>query len=152
MHHFNLKRIFFYRKKKFVMCKGLCPPEMSSVIIPLHSMTGADAVSHFYGRSKKAIYEKVRRSTEAQLLISNLWKHVVWPDIKKCSTFLVKFIYDDKSSHTIAEARAKRWRGTKNKTTLRLPQTLSGEASDRSRAPPHLPKMFMASDWALVSI
>ena len=83
-------------------------------------MTGADAVSHFYGRSKKAIYEKVRRSTEAQLLISNLGKHVVLPDIKKCSTFLVKFIYDDKSSHTIAEARAKRWRGTKNKTTLRL--------------------------------
>ena len=31
-------------------------------------------------------------------------------------------------------------------------QTLSGEASDRSRAPPHSPKMFMASDWSLVSI
>ena len=117
------KDLLLYRKKKFVMCKGLCPPEMSSVIIPLHSMTGADAVSGFYGRSKKAIYEKVRRSTEAQLLISNLGKHVVLsqPDIKKCSTFLVKSIYDDKSSHIIAEARAKMWRGTKNKTTLRLP-------------------------------
>ena len=73
-------------------------------------MTEADAVSGFYGHSKKAIYEKVRKSTEARHLISNLGKQVVLsePDIKKCSTFLVKFIYDDKSSHTIAEARANR--------------------------------------------
>ena len=34
---------------------------MSFVIISLHALTGADAVSGFYGHSKKVIYEKVKK-------------------------------------------------------------------------------------------
>ena len=42
-------------------------------------------------------------------------------DIKKCSMFLINFIYADKTSLTISQARSKKWKAMKNKTTLRLP-------------------------------
>ena len=44
-----------------LLCKQLCPEDMSSVIISLPAITGADAVSGFYGHSKKAIYKKVKQ-------------------------------------------------------------------------------------------
>ena len=42
-------------------------------------------------------------------------------DIKKCSMFLINFIYADKTILTISQARGKKWKAMKNKTTLRLP-------------------------------
>ena len=42
-------------------------------------------------------------------------------DIKKCSMFLINFIYADKTSLTILQARSQKWKPMKNKTTLRLP-------------------------------
>ena len=117
------KELILYRKKQTISCKQLCSQEMSAIILSLHAITGADAVSGFYEHSKKAVYEKVKKIEEAQQLISNLGRNdtLYDEDIKKCSTFLINFMYADKSSRTIAEARAKKWRAMKNKTTLRLP-------------------------------
>ena len=117
------KELLLYRKKKILLCKQLCPGDMSSVIISLHALTGADAVSGFYGHSKKAIYEKVKKSEEAKQLITILGMHGILSeeDIKKCSLFLINFIYADKTSLTISQARSKKWKAMKNKTALRLP-------------------------------
>ena len=50
----------FTEKRKILLWKQLCPEDMSSVI-SLHALTGADAVSGFYGHSEKVIYEKVKK-------------------------------------------------------------------------------------------
>ena len=55
------KELLLYRKKKILLFKQLCPKDMSSVIISLHELTGTDAVSSFYGHSKKVIYEKAKK-------------------------------------------------------------------------------------------
>ena len=58
---------------------------MSSIIISLHALTGADAVDGFYGHSKKAIYERVKKSEVAKQLIINLGMYDILSegDIKK---------------------------------------------------------------------
>ena len=43
------KELILYRKNKILLCKQFCPEDMSHVIISLHGLTGADAVSEFYG-------------------------------------------------------------------------------------------------------
>ena len=79
------KEPLLYQKKKIPLCKQLCPEDMSSVIISLHALTGADAVSGFYGHSKKVIYEEVKKSEEAKQLITNLGMYDIpsEEDIKK---------------------------------------------------------------------
>ena len=81
-----------------------------SVIKSLHALTRADAVSDFYGHSEKAIYEKVKKSEEAKQLITNLGMYDMLSkkDIKKCSMFLINFIYADKTSLAISQARSKK--------------------------------------------
>ena len=88
------KKLLLYRKKKIFLCKQLCPEDMSSVIISLHALTGADAVNGFYEHSKRAIYEKVKKSEEAKQLIINLGVYDILSeeDIKKYSLFLINFI------------------------------------------------------------
>ena len=117
------KELLLYRKKEILLCKQLFPEDMTSVIISLHALTGADAVSGFYGHSKKPIYEKVKKSEEAKQLITNLEMYDILSeeDIKKSSMFLINFIYPDKTSLTISQARSKKRKAMKNKTTLRLP-------------------------------
>ena len=55
-------------------------------------------------------------------------------DIKKCSMFLINFIYADKTSLTISQARSKKWKAMKNKqhcafhqTKIRLSNTCLGQ-------------------------
>ena len=116
------KELLLYRKKKILLCKQPCPEDMSSVIIPLHALTGADAVSGFYGHSKKVIYEKVKKSEKAKQLITNLGMYDILSeeDIKKCLMYLINHIYADKTSLTVSQARSKKWKAMKNKTTLSL--------------------------------
>lgn len=93
-------------------------------IISFHAITGADSICSFYGHSKKTEdKKKTKKSSEAQKLVSNLGKHdrLSEDDIMKCSKYLVKYIYRDKESTTIVEARARKLRLMKNKITLRLP-------------------------------
>ena len=99
---------------------------MSSVIISLHALTGADEVSGFYRHSKKTIYEKVKKVKKVKKpnnSLQNLGMYDILSeeDIKKCSMFLINFIYADKTILTISQARGKKWKAMKNKTTLRLP-------------------------------
>ena len=41
------KELLLYRKKEILLCKQLFPEDMTFVIISLHTLTGADAVSGF---------------------------------------------------------------------------------------------------------
>ena len=117
------KELLLYQKKKILLCKQLCPKDMSSVIICLHALTVADVVSGFYGHSRKVIYEKVKKSEEAKQLITNLGMYYILfeEDIKKCSMFLINFTYAGKIAHTISPARSKKSKAIKNETTLALP-------------------------------
>lgn len=78
---------------------------------------------HFMDIQKRPKIKKIKKSSEAQKLVSNLGKHdrLSEDDIMKCSKYLVKYIYRDKEITTIVEARARKLRVMKNKTTLRLP-------------------------------
>ena len=66
---------------------------------------------------KKAIYEKVKKSEEAKQLITNFEMYDILSeeDNKKCSMFLISFIYADKTSLTISQARSRKWKAMKNK-------------------------------------
>ena len=56
------KELLLYQKKKILLCKQLCLEDVSSVIISLHALTGADAVSSFYGHSKRPSTRKWKKS------------------------------------------------------------------------------------------
>ena len=96
---------------------------MASELIGFHALTGADAVSDFYGHSKKSIYTKIQKNHERQQMLLTIGKNenISQIDINNAKKFVIKFMYSDKSSCNLAQARAKKWKQMKNKTTLQLP-------------------------------
>ena len=113
-----------YRRKRIVSASDLCCPSIAPLIIPFHAITGADAVSGFYGQSKKTIFKRVSNNIEeASGFLSQLGKgcgkDILWGSTSE--NFLLKFVYNDKKSDNIEEARTRKWKSMKNKTTMRLP-------------------------------
>ena len=50
---------FLIKKEgSLICCRTLFPDYLVNCIIPFHFLTGCDANSAFYGKSKKAIFEK----------------------------------------------------------------------------------------------
>ena len=49
------------KKKAPCNCKELCSAEVAKVIILLHSNTGADAVTGFFGQGKIPVWHKVEK-------------------------------------------------------------------------------------------
>ena len=50
---------FLIKKEgSLIRCRTLFPDYLVNCIIPFHFLTGCDANSAFYGKSKKAIFEK----------------------------------------------------------------------------------------------
>ena len=112
------------KRKGFVYdCKKLCSPEVADVIVPFHVHTGADAVSGFYGHGKPSIFESAMKSEEGRSLLQGLGKQLpVSEDTQiDMEQFTIKFIYKDKTSTSLAEARAKKWESMKKKATQRMP-------------------------------
>ena len=67
------KKLFLYRRGHNYDSKSLCSPEVASVVLPLHALTGADAVSGFYGHSKKTLFNgMVNNGQQSLQLISDL--------------------------------------------------------------------------------
>ena len=97
--------------------------EDTDVIVPFHVHTGADAVSGFYGHGKPSIFESAMKSEEGRSLLQGLGKQLpVSEDTQiDMEQFTIKFIYKDKTSTSLAEARAKKWESMKKKATQRMP-------------------------------
>ena len=104
------KDVVLYRRNKLIKCKSFCSAEMASVLIGFHALTRTDVVSGFYGHSTKTIYTKIQKTREGQQMLLNIGrnKNVSQIDINKARKFVIKFIYNDKTSCNLAQARAKK--------------------------------------------
>ena len=110
------------QKQRLMNAHSLMDSCMTDSIIQLHAMTGCDHTSGFYGIGKIKVTKKVRKSPEARDLLSACGKNILLTedDIQKLVHFVIKYIYSDSKSKTIAEARASRWKLQKNKSLTRM--------------------------------
>ena len=106
------------RKKSSFYCNELCSPELTSIIVQLHVLTGPDSTSGFFGRDKNAVVKNVLKNTEdTKLLVDDLGKSLMMPEAvyKKIILFLLGYVYNDKKSLNIAESRSLVWKRMKKK-------------------------------------
>ena len=96
--------------------------DMTDCIVPLHAMTGCDHTSGFYGIGKVKVTKRVKKSPDARKLLSACGENILITeeDIQKLTQFVIKYIYSDYKSNTIAEARASRWKLQKTKSLTRM--------------------------------
>ena len=97
--------------------------KVADVVIPLHANSGADAISSFFGKGKKVIFDRVSESDEYRSLLSSVGQtlpvsHRTVDDLRM---FTMQCVYNDKTSKTLGEARAKKWSTMKRKSTASLP-------------------------------
>ena len=121
--HKCLHPIYLYRRGLIYDCGRMCSLEISSIIVQLYALTGADAISGFYGLSKQTIFARVAKSENAKSLLADLGQIVQMSnrckeDIEK---FTIRYIYTDKKSESLPQARASKWRSLRRKTTSRIP-------------------------------
>lgn len=111
------------RKKGIFNCASILAKEIADIIIPFHIHTGADAISSFYGHGKPSVFDTAMKSSEARELLKGLGKYlpVTLQTQKDLEQFTIKYVYKDRTSKTLAEARAKKWETMKRKSTLRIP-------------------------------
>ena len=62
-----------------ICCRSLFPDYLMNCIIIFHFLTGCDANSAFYGKGKRAIFEKINLSEKARHQIENLGDHLNIP-------------------------------------------------------------------------
>ena len=119
----KLEKVALYSRSKIIKCKSLCSAEMASVLIGFHALTGADAINGFYGHSKNTVHTKIQKNREGQQMLLNIGKNenISQTGITNARAFVIKFMYNNKISCNLAQARAKNWKQMKTKTTLRLP-------------------------------
>ena len=101
----------------------MCTNEVASIIIQLHILTGCDSVSGFFGHGKSSVYPKHANINEVKQLLANLGASQEVDSLLNSliEKFVIKFIYNDSTSESLAECRAVKWKQMKKKTTSRLP-------------------------------
>ena len=69
-------------------------------------MTGCDHTSGFYGIGKIKVTKRVKKSPDARNLLSACGEQIMMNegDIQKLTKFVIKYVYSDSKSDTIAEA------------------------------------------------
>ena len=63
----QIKKIGFLVKgerNQLITVRNYVPPELATIIVQLHVLTGCDATSGFFGRGKKVIMRNVMQSLE----------------------------------------------------------------------------------------
>ena len=115
--------LFIKRGSDNVNCKSLVNDSMVNCIIPLHTMTGCDANSGFYGKGKGMLFDKVHSSERAkqQLQHCGLDKEIAEKDLQELMSFTRELVYGDFHSKSMSESRALKWRSQKKKSFCRLP-------------------------------
>ena len=96
---------------------------MVDCIVQLHCITGYDANSGFYGKSKSSVYDKVAKSPMARRQLSRCGDSLDLEEevVEELFEFTRHVIYGDKKSSTMAEACAAKWKRMKNKSLFCLP-------------------------------
>ena len=112
------------RKKSTYNCHKLCSPELVTIIVQLHVLTGCDATSGFFARGKKVIMTNVMKSLETVTFYLKDFGENLTMDkdvYKNIIMFIIRFVYIDKKSLYLAESRFLAWTKMKKKSTRRLP-------------------------------
>ena len=111
------------RKDSTLSCRAFCDEEVANVVIPLHTMTGCDSNSGFYGHGKKPVYDKVSGDSEARDLLMRCGENLDIPEDVMCDmkSFVLKYVYGDKKSSSPGEARVFKWKSQKKKSFIGLP-------------------------------
>ena len=111
------------RKNKFINAKQLTDPCMVDIIIPFYMLTGDDHNSGFYDRGKKLIHDRIMYSHDSRLLLESVGDSLDMSEetAKDMSTFVIKYVYNDHDSDTLAEARAVYWHSRGKRKLLRWP-------------------------------
>ena len=81
-------------------------------------------MSGFFGRGKKAVIKNVRKNIdEAKELLENFGKSLTMTEdcFKSVILFVIRFIYNDRKSSSLAESRCLSQKQMKKKSTQRLP-------------------------------
>ena len=107
------------QKNRLIDAKCLIDSDMTDCIVPLHAITGCDHTSGFYGIGKIKVTKRVKKSPDARKLLSACGENIMITDdnIQKLTQFVIKYIYSDYKSKTIAEARASRWKQQKGRVS-----------------------------------
>ena len=98
-----------------MLCHSLCNDEVAEVIIPLHVLSECDSNSGFYGHGKKQVYDGIVSNEEARHLLQKCGESIPATDavLRDMIKFVIKYIYSDRKSSTLAEARAVKWKKLK---------------------------------------
>ena len=83
----------------------MCSPELVSIIVQSHVLSGSGSKSGFFGRGKNAVVKNVLKNIEdAKLLLDDLGKSLTMPEAvyKKIILFVLRYVYNDKKSLNIA--------------------------------------------------
>ena len=89
------------------------------IIVPLRIFSGCDTTSGFYGYGKKTVYDKISKSQEACSLLQQIEKQLpVTNEVTDQLAHLnIRYLYNDKLSKSVGEARALKWGQMKRKST-----------------------------------
>ena len=139
--------LYIRRKKEIISASGLCDESMVECFIPLHVISGSDHNSCFYGIGKKSIAGRVESSAEAKRLLSQCGAELpaAQSTLQDMEKFVIKYVYNDKKSKTMTEARVSKWRVQKIKSIMRLPPDTSSLRLHLQRANylAYIQKQFM---------
>ena len=88
---------------------------MSKIRVPLPVLTGCNVTSSSFSVGKKAVWKQIQKSTEAQMLLTNLSREYL-------NKYVMKYIYNDKVSTTLTEMRGLKWKHRKKQENKSLSQ------------------------------
>jgi hypothetical protein len=110
------------RKDTILDSRLLCEEDIADVIIPLYVHSGCDTTAAFYGHGKRSVYDK-GVCAEAKQMLKSVGKELPASSevLDNMAIFTIRYIYGDKVSKTLGQARALKWRNLKKKTTSRIP-------------------------------
>jgi len=85
-------------------------------------VNGCDQNSGFYGTSKKVITDRVEKSADAQNLLAACGRDIPASseELSDLEQFVIRYVYSDAKSKTLADLRAPKWKAQKKKSITRL--------------------------------
>jgi len=101
------------------------------IIVPLHTFSGCGTTSGFYGYRKKTVYDKISKSQEACSLLQQIGKQL--PVTNEVTDHLahlnIRYLYNEKLSKSVGEARALKWGQMKRNLQAEFHQTWTALSS-----------------------
>ena len=88
---------------------------MAFSIIQLYVLSGCDHNSGFYGVSRKAVVDRIEKSSDRHKLLQGCGSSLPVGDetINDITKFVIRYVYSDVKSNNLPDARAIKWRSQK---------------------------------------